>query len=95
MSDFKKNPQYKPVEPIQVAGYFVEEGGEMMEALGRTMAALGKSMRWGLDGVNPELPPEQKETNAAWLLRELGDLEQAVELLREHVESNKGEHDAS
>lgn len=39
--------------------------------LGRTLAAVGKSIRWGTQSTNPELPPEQRETNEAWLMREL------------------------
>lgn len=58
-------------------GYLVEECGEVM-------AAAGKSIRWGLDSVNPELPPEQQETNAQWLKREFRDLKYAIHLMESH-----------
>lgn len=41
-------------------GYLVEECGEVL-------AATGKTIRWGQDSFNPELPPEQRETNRAAL----------------------------
>lgn len=54
--------------------HFVEECGECI-------AAAGKVQRWGLDSVNPLLPPEQQETNRDWLIRELDDLHEAMERL--------------
>ncbi len=75
-------PQYTPVTTDQKLGYLVEECGEVL-------AAVGKTQRWGLGSVNPELPPEQQETNRDWLLRELGDLERAMTLVRETLETAK------
>jgi hypothetical protein len=49
------------------------------------LQAIGKTIRWGLESVNPELPPEQQESNAAWILRELDDLTGAIERLRSHI----------
>jgi hypothetical protein len=54
----------------------------VVEECGEVLAAIGKSQRWGLDSVNPELPPEQQETNRAWISRELDDLEGAIMRLR-------------
>jgi hypothetical protein len=51
------------------------------EEAGETLAALGKSMRWGLDSVNPLLPEAERETNRAWLLREIPDLRGALDRL--------------
>jgi regulator of replication initiation timing len=34
-------------------------GKELTEKGGEVLAAAGKSIRWGLDSVNPELPPEE------------------------------------
>jgi NTP pyrophosphatase (non-canonical NTP hydrolase) len=65
-------PQYEPKTLEQKLGYLVEECGEVLHA-------VGKTLRWGLDSTNPELPVDQRETNAAWLLRELLDLKGAVE----------------
>ena len=42
---------------------------------------MGKTIRWGLDSVNPELPIEQQETNKEWLIRELVDLQNAIKIV--------------
>jgi hypothetical protein len=60
-------------------GYLVEEAGEVL-------AALGKSIRWGLDSCNPELPEDQRETNQQWLLREMADLKEALRLVQEMLQ---------
>ncbi len=74
------NPNYAPKTLQQKLGYLVEECGEVQ-------AAVGKSIRWGLRSVNPELPPEQQETNRDWILRELKDLERAVKLAQDALTS--------
>lgn len=63
--------KYEPKTMEQRLGYLVEECGEVL-------AAAGKSLRWGLESVNPELPVPQQEKNRDWLLREMTDLEQAI-----------------
>jgi NTP pyrophosphatase (non-canonical NTP hydrolase) len=68
-------PRYEPKTLEQKLGYLVEECGEVL-------AAVGKTQRWGLQSVNPELPPEEQETNQEWLLRELTDLTRAVRMIR-------------
>ena len=68
-------PQYEPKTVEQALGYLAEEAGEVL-------AAVGKTWRWGLESVNPELPPEEQETNRHWILRELTDLEGAIERAR-------------
>ena len=67
---------YKPRGFKQKFGYLVEELGELQ-------SALGKSMRWGLDSYNPELPEEDRETNREWILRELADVRRAIKLVTE------------
>ena len=52
-------------------GKAVEELGELAVESGKLLAALGKSLRWGWLSANPELPPDQQETNAAWVRREM------------------------
>jgi NTP pyrophosphatase (non-canonical NTP hydrolase) len=74
MSNFSKNPQYKPNSIEQKMGYLVEECGEVL-------AATGKSLRWGLDSFNPELPSQERESNRLWLKRELADLKLAISLV--------------
>lgn len=66
---------YRPKSNEQKFAYLIEECGELI-------AACGKSLRWGLDSVNPELPPEKQETNREWVLREISDVEQAINILR-------------
>lgn len=64
-------PEYEPQTLGEKLGYLIEECGEVM-------AAVGKTLRWGPDGVNPDLPTEQQETNRHWILRELLDLQGAI-----------------
>lgn len=52
----------------------VEEAGEFL-------AAAGKTQRWGRQSYNPELRPEDRETNEDWLRREMLDLRGALERL--------------
>lgn len=66
---------YKPKTIEQKLGYLVEECGEVM-------AAVGKSIRWGLDSSNPELPPPS-ETNRCWIYRELEDLKRAIKFVED------------
>ena len=72
-------PEYEPTHTHQAIAYLIEECGEVL-------AAAGKSLRWGLDSVNPELPIEQQEANRDWLLREMKDLAGAVKRVRAFIE---------
>ena len=71
--------QYMPITELQKLGYLVEECGEVM-------AAVGKTIRWGLDSSNPELPEQERETNRDWILRELKDLKDAIKITEEELE---------
>lgn len=72
------NPKYlRPGAEFAIA-HLVEECGEVL-------AAAGKSQRWGLNSVNPEVPIGRQETNRAWLLRELDDLEVAIHRVRQEI----------
>lgn len=73
--------KYMPKQTGQFLGKCVEECGELL-------AALGKTQRWGLFSVNPELPPEQQELNRDWILREMEDVEEAINMLREHIDEH-------
>lgn len=70
---------YRPHTFDQKLGYLIEECGEVM-------AAAGKTIRWGLASVNPELPPEDQETNKDWLVRELRDLKNAIAIIEAELE---------
>ena len=74
-------PQYEPKTEQQHLGYLAEESGEVL-------AAVGKSLRWGLDSVNPELPVGQRENNASWLWREMHDLEGAIQRMAAWLRAN-------
>jgi NTP pyrophosphatase (non-canonical NTP hydrolase) len=74
-------PQYEPKTFEAKLGYLVEECGEVL-------AATGKTIRWGPDSVNPEIPVEEQETNRDWLLRELKDLTRAIRYAREALEKD-------
>lgn len=77
----KPGDHYYPASLDQKLGYLAEEAGEVL-------AALGKSQRWGLDSYNPELPEEKRETNAAWLMRELQDLKQSIWFVEQALTSD-------
>lgn len=70
---------YRPQTTQQRLGYLVEECGEVL-------AATGKTLRWGLESFNPELSKRKRETNRKWILRELKDLDRAIQLVREALE---------
>ena len=70
--------KYKPLENDEKLGYLVEECGEVI-------SAIGKSMRWGMESFNPELPEKEQETNRNWIRRELKDLKRAVRLVEQRL----------
>lgn len=74
--------QYIPHSLEQKLGYLMEECGEVMHA-------TGKSIRWGFQGANPEIPEEERITNAQWLLDELNDLKRAISWVENHLEKEK------
>jgi len=81
--------EYKPNTIEQKLGYLVEECGEVLHA-------VGKTQRWGLESVDPTDNAKlittngdgyyyeyRKETNREWILREIKDLEQAINMVKE------------
>lgn len=84
----------RPGLPFALA-HLSEELGELTKVLGEMQAAVGKIQRWGLQSVNPEIPPEQRETNEAWLKRayyelglELSDTIKAYERFKQEAAAN-------
>lgn len=65
--------------------------GKTIEELGELQAALGKSLRWGWESYNPELPPEQRETNAEWVRREIADVRGALDNLEREMDAKRAE----
>lgn len=61
-----------------ILGHAIEEAGEFL-------SAAGKTMRWGLDSVNPDLPKKEQEMNRDWLYRESKDLDFTLTRLRHHL----------
>ena len=75
------NPAYMPTTEDERRGYLIEEMGELL-------GALGKTQRWGLASTNPELPPSQRETNAAWIKREIADVRRALDLVEPDIDAS-------
>lgn len=59
--------------------------GKAIEEAGEFLAAMGKTLRWGWQSYNPELPPAERETNAAWVRREMVDLREALNNLEREM----------
>lgn len=72
--------QYKSRTIDQAIGHLIEECGEVL-------AASGKSLRWGLTSTDPEstLPVSERECNAEWLMRELDDLSEAIDVVKNMI----------
>lgn len=75
-------PEYEPKTREQVFGYLIEECGEVLHA-------AGKTLRWGEMSTNPELPPSERETNLAWLNREMRDLRGALDRMEAFLKTNQ------
>lgn len=73
------NPKYLQDGFDKRLSHAIEECGEFI-------AAAGKTQRWGVYSVNPELPREMQETNIQWLFRELLDVEEALQRLKESMQ---------
>lgn len=59
--------------------------GKATEEAGEFLAAIGKTLRWGWASYNPDLPIEQRETNEAWVRREMADLRAALDNLEREM----------
>ena len=77
----KIKPEYKPETEEQILGYLIEECGEVIHA-------CGKTVRWGMDNFNPELPEDKQEQNWQWICRELKDLKRSIRLFEEFLKDN-------
>lgn len=60
--------------------------GKAVEEAGEFLAAMGKTMRWGWDSTNPELPGHARETNCVWVQREMQDLRGALDNLEREID---------
>lgn len=72
-------------DPRFLQNGFDKRLSHLIEECGETVAAAGKTQRWGVAGTNPLLPPDQRESNLAWLRREMRDLREAMDRLDEAI----------
>lgn len=81
------NPRYRSTTEEQASAHIAEECAEVC-------AAFAKAQRWGWQSVNPELLPEQQETNHQWFLREVRDVSRSIQRFRELRIENMVETDS-
>lgn len=53
--------------------------------MGELQAAIGKTLRWGWQSYNPELPVNEREANRDWFLREIADVREALDNLESEI----------
>jgi len=70
--------KYLPVSDAGRLAHAAEECGELI-------AAIGKTLRFGLDSYNPELPLHKRECNKDWVLREIKDVRMAIDALERNL----------
>lgn len=67
-------------------GWLDEECSEVGAACAKTLRVClewhGGNIAGALADYNPELPPEERETNRDWILREIKDLEAAIKAVK-------------
>ncbi len=64
--------------------WLIEECAEVSQACAKTLRIdleEENGIEDALEGGNPELPPEKRETNRDWILREIKDLKAAIALV--------------
>lgn len=61
--------------------------GKTIEELGELQAALGKTLRWGWQSYNPEIPPERRISNLDWVRAEMEDVRGALDNLERELSS--------
>lgn len=72
-------PEYMPKTPRERLGYLIEECGEVLQI-------AGKSLRYGYRSFNPELPYNERVTNAVLMQREIANVEAAIAMVRRDIE---------
>jgi hypothetical protein len=80
-----KDDYLPPIEDFEGRiAHAIEEAGEFIQA-------AGKTLRFGYNSVNPDLPKGEQIKNIDWLMSEVLDAKQALERLQasyEKVELN-------
>lgn len=69
---------YLAQDAFQALAHLTEECGEVIQA-------AGKTFRFGPSSSNPELVEADRETNIAWVIREVADLKKAIAVFDEHM----------
>lgn len=75
------DPRFLQTGFEKVLAHAIEECGEFL-------AAAGKTQRWGLDSYNPLLPEHARESNEAWLRREMADARAALDRLEKTMDGD-------
>lgn len=70
------NPKYIQNELEKKFDHLVEECGEFI-------SAYGKMRRWGAFSSNPELDSSIQELNIEWVMRELRDITEAADRIKD------------
>jgi hypothetical protein len=76
--EVRTQDKYPPQTLKEKLGYLIEECAEVLQA-------AGKTLRFGLENFNPELPVQQRIKNKDWLLEEIKDLRYAMYLVEEDL----------
>ena len=63
--------------------------GKAVEEMGEVSEALGKTICWGINSFNPELPLSQQETNRQWVERKMVDVRGALDNLETGMKTIK------
>lgn len=82
MTKLDKNHKYYPHTPTAKLGFLAEECGEVIQI-------VGKSLRFGLDSSNKELPEHERVKNTDLILKELRDLKQAIGFVEEMIDGDE------
>ena len=71
-------PGYESQNLQQAVAHVGEEAGEVA-------TAVCKSLRFGLFGGNPEIPPKDRVQNMEWILNEIQDARRAFDALEHRL----------
>lgn len=79
-------------DEASILAHLSEESAEVIRHLAGIISAVGKTQRWGLASYDPRVPEDQRETNRAWILREIAllqneliDLKLVIDRFNQHI----------
>ena len=85
MGGVQLKTKYLPKTTGGEIAWLMEECAEVSQACAKTLRLdleEENGIEDALEGGNPELPPEKRETNRDWILREIKDLEHAIKAVK-------------